>query len=54
MIHFKMLFFFAGHGLIVEKNHENISFKQTKWLEKYISYFTQKQNRVWNGFEKDF
>ena len=40
--------------MIVEKNHELISFKQSKWLEKFISFNTQKRNKAKNDFEKDF
>ena len=49
-----MLKFFVRHGMIVEKIHEIISFKQSKWLEKYISFNTQKRNRAKSDFEKDF
>ena len=49
-----MLKFYVRHGLIVEKIHEIISFKQSKWLEQYISFNTQKGNRAKNDFEKDF
>ena len=40
--------------MILEKIHEIISFKQSRWLEKYISFNTQKRNRAENDFEKDF
>ena len=40
--------------MIVEKVHEIISFKQSKWLESYISFNTQKRNKAKNDFEKDF
>ena len=40
--------------MIVEKIHEIISFKQSKWLEKYISFNTQKRNKAKNDLEKDF
>ena len=40
--------------MIVEKIHEIISFKQSKWLERYISFNTQKRNRAKNDFKKDF
>ena len=40
--------------MIVDKVHEIISFKQSKWLEKYISFNTQKPNKAVNDFEKDF
>ena len=38
----------------MKKIHENISFRQNKWLEKYISFNTQKRNRAKNDLEKDF
>ena len=49
-----MLKFCVRHGVVVEKNHEIISFKQSKWLEKLISFNTQKRNKAENDFEKDF
>ena len=54
LIHYKMLKCYAGHGMVVSKIHENVSFKQSKWLEKYISSKTQKRNRAKNNFEKGF
>ena len=49
-----MLNFYSTYGMIVEKIHEIISFKQSKWLEKYNSFITQKRKRATNDFEKDF
>ena len=54
LIHYRMLKFYVRHGLIVEKVHEIISFKQSKWLESYLSFNTQKRNKAKNEFEKDF
>ena len=54
LIHYRMLKFFVRHGMIVDKIHEIISFKQSKWLEKYKNFKTQKRNQVVNDFEKDF
>ena len=54
LIRYKMLKFCIRYGMIVDKNHEIISFKQRKWLEKYISFNTQKINRAKNDFQKDF
>ena len=54
LIHYRMLKFYIRHGMIVEKVHEIISFKQSKWLESYISFNTQKRNKAKNEFEKDF
>ena len=54
LIHYRMLKFYIRHGMIVDKVHEIISFKQSKWLEKYINFNTQKRNQAVNDFEKDF
>ena len=54
LIHYRLLKFYVRHGMIVEKFHEIISFKQSRWLEVYISFNTQKQNKAKNDFEKDF
>ena len=40
-----MLNFYAGHAMIVEKIHENISFKQSKWLKK-ILVLMQKKKKI--------
>ena len=29
--------------MVIEKVHDVISFKQSKWLEKYINFITQKR-----------
>ena len=54
LIHYRMLKFYVRHGMIVEKIHERISFKQSRWLECYISFNTQKRNKSKNDFEKNF
>ena len=54
LILYRMLKFYVGHGMVVEKFHEKIPFKQSKWLENYISFKTQKRNIAKNDFEKDF
>ena len=40
--------------MVIDKVHELISFKQSKWLEKYMNFNTQKRNQAVNDFEKDF
>ena len=52
LIHYKILKFYTRHGMVVDKNHEIFSFKQSKWLEKYISFNTQKRIQAVNGLEK--
>ena len=54
LVHYRMLKFYIRHGMIVDKVHEIISFRQSKWLEKYINFNTQKRNQSLNNFEKDF
>ena len=54
LIHYRMLKFYVRHGMIVEKFLEIISFKQRRWLEKYISFNTQKRNKAKKDLEKDF
>ena len=54
LVHYRMLKFYLRHGMIVDKVHSIISFKQSRWLEKYISFNTQKRNKAKNDFEKDF
>ena len=49
-----MLKFYVRHGMIVDKVREIISFRQSKWLEKYTNLKTQKRNHAVNDFEKDF
>ena len=54
LIHNRMLKFYVRHGMVLQKIHEIISFKQSNWLEKYINFITQKRNRAKNGFGKGF
>ena len=54
LIQYTMLKFYVRHGMVVAKIHEIISFKQNRWLEKYIIFITQKRDRAKNEFQKDF
>ena len=54
LILYRMLKFHVRHGMVVEKIHEIISFKQSEWLESYISFNTQERNKAKKDFEKDF
>ena len=54
LILYRIIKFYVGHGMIVEKIHGITSFKQSRWLEGYISFNTQKRNKTKNDFEKDF
>ena len=54
LIHYRILKFYIRHGMIIDKVHNIMSFKQYRWLEKYINFNTQKRNKAINDFEKDF
>ena len=45
IVHSRMLKVCVGHGMIFDKVHEIISFKESKWLEKYINPNTQKNKQ---------
>ena len=49
-----MLKFYMRHGMTVNKVHDIISFRQSRWLEKYINVNTQKRNQAAIDFEKNF
>ena len=54
LVHYRMLKFYIRHGIIVDKVHDVMSFKQSRCLEKYINFNTQKIKQAVNDFEKDF
>ena len=54
LVHYRMLKFYLRHGMIVDKVHNIISFRQSRWLKKYTNFNTHKRNQALNGFEKDF
>ena len=37
-VHYRLLKFYVRHGMVVDKIHEIISIKQSKWLEKYNNF----------------
>ena len=53
LIHYRVLKIYVRLGMVVEKIHEIISFKRSKWLKKKF-FNTQKRNKTKNEFEKDF
>ena len=54
LVHSRLLKFYMRHGMVIEKVHDVISFKQSKWLEKYINFITQKRYLAVIDFKKDF
>ena len=46
LIPYGTLNFYVRHDMIVDKLQETISFKQSKWLEKYINFITQRKKKA--------
>ena len=42
------------HGLILEKRHNCIRFRQSPWMKEYIDFNTRLRTAAKNDFEKDF
>ena len=49
-----MLKIYVRHGLEIVRVHTVISFKQSKWLETYINFNTQKRIKAKKEIEKEF
>ena len=54
VIHIKALKQAIDHGLVLEKIHRAIEFKQSAWMREYIDFNTTLRTAAKNDFEKDF
>ena len=54
VIHVKTLKQALDHGLVLEKIHRVIKFKQSAWMKEYIDFNTRLRTVAQNDFEKDF
>ena len=54
VIHIKALKQAIDHGLVLEKIHRAIEFKQVAWMREYIDFKTRLRTTAKNDFEKDF
>ena len=54
IIHIKALKQAIDHGLVLERIHRCIEFKQSAWMKKYIDFNTRLRTAAKNDFEKDF
>ena len=54
VIHVKALAQALEHGLVLEKIHRCIKFKQSAWMKEYIDFNTRLRTAARNNFEKDF
>ena len=54
IIHMKALKQAFDHGLVLERIHRCIEFKQSAWMKEYIDFNTMLRTAAKNDFEKDF
>ena len=54
VIHVKALKQALDHGLVLERIHGVIQFKQSAWMKEYIDFNTRLRTVAKNDFEKDF
>ena len=54
VIHIRALKQVLDHGLVLEKIHRAIEFKQLAWMKEYIDFNTKLRTAAKNDFEKDF
>ena len=54
IIHIRVLKQAIDHGLILEKIHRCIRFRQSAWMKEYIDFNTRLRTAAKNDFEKDF
>ena len=54
VIHIKALAQAIEHGLVLERIHRVIEFKQSAWMKEYIDFNTRLRAVATNDFEKDF
>ena len=54
VIHIKALHQALKHGLVLEKIHRVIEFKESAWMKEYIDFNTRLRTKATNDFEKDF
>ena len=54
VIHIRALDQALKHGLMLERIHRAIEFKQSAWMKQYIDFNTKLRTAATNDFEKDF
>ena len=54
IIHIRALEQALKHGLVLERIHKTIEFKQSAWMKEYIDFNTRLRTAAANDFEKNF
>ena len=52
--HIRALAQALDHGLVLERIHRAIEFKQSAWMKPYVDFNTNLRSKAMNDFEKDF
>jgi hypothetical protein len=53
-VHVQLLKFYLEQGLVLEKVHRVVTFKQSAWLEPNVRFNTDKRKQSTSDFQKDF
>ena len=54
IVHYRNLQFYLQQGMKIIRIHRVMTFKQSKWLQKYIQFNTDMRTKARNPFEKDY
>lgn len=54
VLHYRNLKYYVSKGLVINKVHRIMSFKQGAWLKPFIMFNTEKRRLASNNFEKDY
>ena len=54
VVHIKALEQAINHGLVLERIHRCIEFKQSAWMKEYIDFNTRLRTAAKNDFRNDF
>ena len=54
VVHYKTLQLYLELGLEIVKIHQILTFNQSRWMEPYIKYNTEKRKQAKTAFEKDY
>src|SRR5437773_7620507 len=54
LCHYRNLQFYIRHGLVLEKIHRVVKFRQSSWLKSYIDHNTVQRQQATSVFGKNF
>ena len=54
VVHYAILKFYLQQGMVIDKIHKIIKYRQKAWLKPYIDFNSNKRATAQNNFEKDY